>query len=191
MAVRLKPHGSFDHFSRALAAHGHERLRVFEGSLFRSVIPEHQVVFGHLSLEGSRFGGRWNPPESFTALYGSCEEGTARAEGERAAARYGISPSLRRARQIISFETRTRLHLLDLRNGELLEELGVVAADLVDEDWRSENDAGREARAQAIGRAAYQVGLAGLLVNSAAHRGGTNVVLFTNHLILGNLFKLK
>lgn len=62
--------------------------------------------------------------------------------------------------------------------------LGLSITRLFAVDWRAEQDAGREALTQAVGRGAFEAGLQGLLVPSHAHRKakGVNVVVFPGHL---------
>jgi hypothetical protein len=48
------------------------------------------------------------------------------------------------------------------------------------DDWRKQNDAGEESLAQAIGRAAFEVGLEGIIARACD--GGQNLVWFRNNL---------
>ncbi len=72
--------------------------------------------------------------------------------------------------------------VLDLTAGEVRRRLVVSQSRMVAEDWRRQADAGKEALTQAIGRAAFSAGIEGLLVPSAALRGGANMVVFPPNL---------
>lgn len=54
------------------------------------------------------------------------------------------------------------------------------------EDWRALQNRGSESISQAVGRAAYKVGLEGLLVPSLAAPGGGNLVAFPDRLRPGS-----
>jgi hypothetical protein len=49
---------------------------------------------------------------------------------------------------------------------------------MLNADWRGEQDKGREALSQAVGRVAYRVGFEALMVPSKADPDGTNLVVF-------------
>jgi hypothetical protein len=54
--------------------------------------------------------------------------------------------------------------------------------ELLAEDWRKTNDAGRESQSQALGRAAHDVGAEALLVPSARVKTCANLVFFPESL---------
>ena len=49
---------------------------------------------------------------------------------------------------------------------------------MLSEPWREEQNIGREALTQAIGRLAYDLDIQALLVPSAARRSGSNLIVF-------------
>jgi len=69
-------------------------------------------------------------------------------------------------------------HVLNLTIGEVRQTLRVGEQRIRDDDWRAQQDAGNESLTQAIGRAAKEAGLEGLLVPSSARRHGVNLVFF-------------
>lgn len=68
--------------------------------------------------------------------------------------------------------------MLDLTNPKLRRALNLTLAELASEDWRKLLAIRKESLTQALGRAAAEAGLSGLLVRSAAVRRGVNVVVF-------------
>ena len=54
------------------------------------------------------------------------------------------------------------------------------------EDWREENDSGRESLTQAIGRAAHAARIQGLLVPSSQLPKQTNLIVFPDRLAAGS-----
>src|SRR5436853_7828651 len=68
----------------------------------------------------------------------------------------------------------------------LSEELGTSFAvserRLLDEPWRQEQESGREALTQAIGRLSFEGNWEGLLVPSAARKDGVNLIVFPANL---------
>jgi RES domain-containing protein len=84
-------------------------------------------------------------------------------------------------RVIVALEA--RLHqVLDLTDGETRQVLGVSKKRFLEEPWREKQQRGREALTQAIGRLAYGADLEGILVPSAARKGGTNLIIFPANL---------
>jgi hypothetical protein len=68
--------------------------------------------------------------------------------------------------------------MLDLTDARLRRALGLTLKELVVEDWRKLQDAGKESFAQAFGRAVAEIGGSGLLARLAAVRRGVNMVIF-------------
>jgi RES domain-containing protein len=59
--------------------------------------------------------------------------------------------------------------------------LGVKKSDILACDWDAEQSAGKEPVTQAIARAALENFAEGLVVPSARHRGGVNIVYYPAH----------
>jgi len=72
--------------------------------------------------------------------------------------------------------------VLDLTDGKTRSALRVSGRRLLDELWREEQEAGKEALTQALGHLAHELGWEGLLVRSAANRGGANLIIYPTNL---------
>jgi len=78
---------------------------------------------------------------------------------------------------------RVRLtHVLDLTEGRTRSILRVSLRRMVNEPWREEQGAGREAVTQALGRLACELGWEALIVPSAARKEGVNLILYPDKL---------
>ncbi|SIN53623.1 Uncharacterized conserved protein [Mycobacteroides abscessus subsp. abscessus] len=120
-----------------------------------------------LSGEGARrFGGRWNPPLLFSAIYLADSAQACMVEVERAA-----QASSTTAEQLL--EASYRLHtieainlaVLDLTTPEAREAVGLEDDDIFGDDW---------AACQAVGHAAWFLHVQGVLVPAA---GGVGLVI--------------
>ena len=58
-------------------------------------------------------------------------------------------------------------------------------------DWSKENDRGAESVTQALGRAAFDLGVQAILVPSAVKRPMRNVNVFANNLGRGSSLKIR
>ena len=131
---------------------------------------------------GSRTaGGRWNPPGSFHTVYASLEVETAVAEALQHFRYYGLPVSRAMPRVMVSLEAKLN-RVLDLRDGDTRRLLAVSERRMLAAPWREEQKKGREAITQALGRLAFEADIQGLLVSSAAHKGGSNLILFPANL---------
>jgi RES domain-containing protein len=71
--------------------------------------------------------------------------------------------------------------VLDLTDGTIRQSLQISEQRMTDDDWRKLNDhAGAESLTQAIGRAAFEAGLEGIIVRACD--GGRNLVWFAKNL---------
>lgn len=135
----------------------------FEGEAYRHLGPS----YAPLSGQGARIqGGRWNPPDSFPTLYLALDEPTVVAEFYRAAQRQNRPPEDLAPRKLYRYEVRLD-SVLDLRSPRALERLDVSEAALRGNDLT---------RTQAVGKAAHDAGLEGLLAPSAVGPGPILVV---------------
>ena len=73
--------------------------------------------------------------------------------------------------------------VLDITGGAVRKALVVSSARMRSDDWRASNRQGAESLTQAIGRAAYESGLSGLVV--PACDGGRNLAWFPGNLRAG------
>ena len=134
-----------------------------------------------LSGYGSRlYGGRWNPTEVAT-VYASLTPETALAEVLSHFRRYGFPVHSAMPRTFVAIDVALG-EVLDLTAGPVRRRLRVSRAATLSEDWRASHQRNEESLTQAVGRAAYDAGMEGLLVASAAQRGGTNLVWFPDNL---------
>jgi RES domain-containing protein len=78
----------------------------------------------------------------------------------------------------VTVSVRVRVErVLDLTDGKIRSALQVSERRMLDEPWREQQQAGREALTQALGRLIHELEWEGFLVPSAASRGGVNLIL--------------
>ena len=112
-----------------------------------------------LSGEGARrFGGRWNPPSLFSAIYLADSAQARMVEVERAAQAASTTPEMHTI-------DATDLAVLDLTTPEAREAVGLEDDDIYGDDWSA---------CQAVGHAAWFLHVQGLLVPAA---GGVGLVI--------------
>jgi RES domain-containing protein len=176
---RFRPHPEFP---RIVSALSRIPTRAWSGVAYRSVVPAYAGSRDLLSGEGvRRHGGRWNPPSAFAAVYASLTPETALAEVLSRFRDYGIPVADAMPRVLAAVEVSVA-SLADLTTPGARRSLRVSRRRMRREDWRRATDDGREALTQAIGRAAFERGLEGLLVFSAPDPAGRNLVLFPTRL---------
>lgn len=117
-----------------------------------------------LSGAGARlFGGRWNPKDIVATIYLATPVGTCLGELERAAASQQVDVSTMLG---VSYRLHhvavSALPVLDLSIPAALDAVGLTTDDIADEDWSA---------CQAVGHAAWFLGLGGVLAPSAVGRG--------------------
>jgi RES domain-containing protein len=61
---------------------------------------------------------------------------------------------------------------------------------LLDEDWEAIQASGKESWTQAIGRGCREAGFEAIVVPSARHRSGKNIVVFPDRLAAGSALRL-
>jgi len=146
-------------------------------TVYRSSSPKYATEPDLLTGEGSRLnGGRWNPIGT-AAVYASFTAVTAMEETLAHNLYYRIPLQDAMPKTFVAIEASLQA-VLDLRIGMIRQRLQVSLDRILTVDWRKEVDAGREPITQTIGRAAFEVGLEGMIVPSAASVGGFNLVVF-------------
>jgi RES domain-containing protein len=150
----------------------------WSGDVYRSTSPKYAGRDDLITGAGAKAnGGRWNPPGSFHTIYASLDPETALAEALAHFRRFGFP--IRSAMPRIFAALQVKLNrVLDLRLGTVRSTLRVSTARLFAEEWWKKQERGQEALTQAIGRVAWEAGLEGMLVPSAAHRAGSNLIVF-------------
>lgn len=157
-------------------------LHPWRGIVYRSVEPGYANSGDLLSGEGSRRnGGRWNPKGSFPTVYGSLDLETALAEALAHARYYGLSDAYILPRMFVAMRVSLR-RVLDLRDAAVRRRLCLGLRRIRTVDWRRIQNVGREAVTQALGRAAHEAGIEGLLVPSSPRRSGVNLAWFPGNL---------
>lgn len=175
--MEIEPNEEFCRIEAALRACAHGAAN-WSGTVYRSATPRYAGTRDMVTGVGSaRMGGRWNPRASFPTVYASLEPETAMSESMATFRYYGLSPHSALPRLFRAVELKLAV-VLDLREVPLANPLPFWVRLGLREDWRALQDHGRESTSQAIGRAAYLVGLEGLIVPSHACPKGNNAVVF-------------
>lgn len=177
----VAPHPHFDRFLRIAKAKLKE-AEGWAGMAFRSSSPAYATRADLLTGAGSKlFGGRWNAPGSFAAVYLSLSWDAATAEAVAHQRHFGIPEHAALPRVFVAVRL-DLVRVLDFREGRLRQRLRVSRKRMLGGDWRKSNDLGEEAVTQALGRAAVEAGFEAILVDSAAARAGANIVVFPESL---------
>ena len=166
------------------------RAVLWTGVVYRSVSPRYGNKDDLLTGTGSKTAGaRWNPPNSFPTVYSSLDPHTALDEVLAHFRYYGFPIESAMPRIMVSVRVRVA-RVLDLTDGKTRAALRVSKRRILDEPWREEQKAGREALTQALGRIGHEFGWEALLVPSAARRGGLNLIIFPANLFRRSLLEI-
>lgn len=135
-----------------------------------------------LSGEGAaNFGGRWNRP-GLRAIYASLDIITATFEAYQNFLGYGFSLAAIRPRVMAGARV-ALTRVCDLNDRIVRRKIGFTMTEMLDEDWRAIQSVGEESWTQASGRGCREAGFEALLVPSARHRRGKNIVIFPDRLL--------
>jgi RES domain-containing protein len=155
--------------------------RRWEGEFYRCCKVRYARSADLASGAGSLLrGGRWNAPGLARVVYGSTTPEASVAESLSALRRAGVAPAA--AAPFVIAAVWASFDALDLTTAEALEALTLDADALARDPWWTSQWAGRESLTQALGRAAFETGLEGLLVPSAAVPGVVNLAVFPDRL---------
>jgi RES domain-containing protein len=168
-SIVMHPHPAFDTIKTALELilPGANRFR---GVLYRACDPIYANTNDLLTGDGSRkVGGRWNPPGDIATIYLSQSVEGAIGESLGLPTHYGFDPAKRLPLTLVAVDAELE-SVLDFTDAGIRKSLGVTLAALLRCEWRNENAVGDEALPQAIGRAAFQLGVHGIIVPSAVKR---------------------
>lgn len=162
----------------------------WSGTAFRFATIQYANRADFLSGAGSgKRGGRWNPPGAFHCVYGSLDPQTALDESNASFTAYGIPLDQARPRILASVQLKLQ-SVLDLTSNDCLRILRTSRKQLVTLDWEAEQDHGREALTQAIGRIAWEAALEAIIVPSA-RADGLNLALFPSRRRRGSSWKIR
>lgn len=156
----------------------------FAETVYRSSTPKYARESDLLTGEGSsRNGGRWNPI-GLAVVYASLTPETAMAETLAHNRYYGIPIEDAMPRTFVALEASLPA-VLDFRLGKVRNRIQVSLERILSVDWRKEVRAHREPITQTIGRAAWEIGVGGLVVPSAVDPHGYNLLVFPENLSSG------
>jgi RES domain-containing protein len=151
------------------------------GDLYRFAVPRWATVAHLLTGAGAlQEGGRWHPMGLCRAVYGSLDPETALAESLAHFRRFHwpIRNAMPRTLNAVAAQLH---HVLDLTHGPIRQRLGLSFKRILEERWWERQERDEEALTQAVGRAAFQLGLEALVVPSAVRARGAGLVLFPDN----------
>jgi RES domain-containing protein len=160
--------------------------KTFDATVYRATTFRYANQADLVSGEGSQqFGGRWNPPGRFRAVYASLTAETAIAESLRTGRKYGIAASTRTPLVLVAIDV-ILTRALDLTARQVRSRLGVSNEKMVANDWLAEQLNGLECRSQLVGRLAFEAGVEALIVPSTLRNRRKNLVIFPERLLLNS-----
>jgi RES domain-containing protein len=158
----------------------------WSGDLFRATGQDYANQRDVLTGEGGRkAGGRYNARGSFRALYNAIDMETAMSESLAYSRQQGIPDANVLPLTFVCVRA-SYLKVLNFTDGKVRQTLGISKERLL-QPWRAEQEAGREALTQAMGRLARASGFQAILYDSAQVRGGRNLVVFPDRVQVGQL----
>ena len=144
-----------------------------------------------LSGRGSQeFGGRWNAAGTFPAVYCSLLPETAVTETMNRFRKTGLKARRPLPGVLVSLAIKLQ-SVLDFTNPREFPTVDPFLAKAKRENWQKLQDEGREASSQAIGRAAHQLGIEGILFSSAVTSGANNLVVFPDNLRARSILRIE
>jgi len=177
----LHPHPRYAEFRDWF---GNQRARAapIDDVYYRVAGPRHTTAEEIVSGIGARrVGGRWNPPDVMNVVYASCTPMTAMAESVEHFRYYSIPPWEGMPKVTVGIRVVAPV-VLNLANPEIAADLPDSIDGLMAEDWRKVREQGDEATTMAMGRAAFEAGIQGLLVVSKPDPAGVNLLVFPENL---------
>jgi RES domain-containing protein len=175
--VKLKAHPRYNVFEEWFSAHAGRATRV-DGRYYRVAGPRHTTAKEIVQGVGAYVaGGRWNPPEVMNVVYLSVEPETAVREANEHRRHFHLPLWEGMPKVIVAVEVAVDA-VIDLTDGAVAADLPEPLTNLLAEDWRAVMARGDEATTQALGRAAFDAKLQGLIVPSKPDSGGVNLLVF-------------
>lgn len=161
----------------------------FTGTTYRSCTPKYATTVDLLNGEGSKlFGARWNP-KGIAVVYAADSPETAMAESLAHFRYFSIPVHSAMPRVFVAIAMKLT-RVVDLRESSVRQRVLVSHDTMTTIDWRKEVKAGHFPVTQAIGQAAFEAGVEGLVVPSAAQPEGFNVLAFPKNLKKGSKLKI-
>lgn len=180
-APGIAPHKHFAEILTALDG-GKDQARAWTGNGFRLAAVSHASAGKILSGRGSQeFGGRWNAAGTFAAVYCSLLPETAVTETMSRFRKAGLKARRPLPGVLVSLAIKLQ-SVLDFSDPHAFPAAESFLAKAKRENWQRLQDEGREASSQAIGRAAHQLAIEGILFSSAVVPGAKNLVVFPDSL---------
>lgn len=177
--------------ARRLKALGTRMDTTHASELFRFINLEFSkdddIVSGVGALSAN---GRWNLAGTMTLSYTSLTPETALAEALAHVRYYNLPESKAMPRVLVALDLKAR-RVLDLRRGTVRKALRLSENMIRRGNWRHDNQTGVEAITQAWGFTFAQAGFEVVIVPSAAHDKGTNVLIYPKNLLSGTRFVVK
>lgn len=151
----------------------------FDGVIVRNVGSKYATQRDFFSGSGAgMWGGRWNPV-GLEAIYASLDVITATHEAYQNFVAFGFPLTTIEPRGTAGAKV-SLPKVLDLTDPKVRARIGFSLAELVNEDWKSIQASGEESWTQAIGRGAKAARFDALIVPSARHTSGKNIVILNN-----------
>jgi len=178
--MKLKPHPRYNIFKTWFDNHA-DGVALGE-EVYRVAGPRHTTAAEIVSGTGAFFaGGRWNAPQSMNVVYLSRAPETAVHESNEHRRYYRLPLWEAMPKVMVAVRVDTE-HVLDLTDPVNSASLPETMPNLMAEDWRAVMGRGDEPTAQAMGRAAFEAGLQGLVVPSKPDPNGANLLIFPDRL---------
>jgi len=185
----LKAHPNFDQFFQALRNNGN-LFAPWAGDVIRQAPPRWlSAPFRFTGVGSVLTGARWSVKGLIPTIYASLDPDTLNAEAYHKGRRYGWTRADFLAQLRIGMNWQLQL-TLNLTEPGIRRALHVRITDILSCDWPGEQNAGREALTQAIARAAFENLAEGLVVPSARHHGGVNVVYYPSNRRAGTVINV-
>ena len=189
-APDIAPHKQFAEILAALDS-AKDHARGWMGSGYRLAAVSHASASKILSGRGSQdFGGRWNAAGTFPAVYCSLLPETAVTETMTRFRKTGLKARQPLPGVLISLAVKLQ-RVLDFTDPHDISVAEPFLAKAKRENWQNLQDKGREATSQAIGRAAHQLGIEGILFPSAVVADAKNLVVFPDNLRAKSILRIE
>ena len=173
----MKQHPRYTEFAAWCALHAY-RAKPVLGEFYRVAGPRHTTAKEIVSGIGAfKSGGRWNNPGTMSVVYASVEPETALREANEHFRYRNMPVSKGFPKVVVALAVKLErvLNFTDVTLASLMPEL---MSSLLAEDWRALMARGEMSSSQAMGRAAFEAGLQGLLVPSKPDPTGVNLLVF-------------